>query len=645
MKMIFVGYDGESTNYRVIDSNTFKITVTRDAVVNEKNDAKNNMENPEYMFLQIEDMKSETENTEPSKETDGIQEDEVDKEENSKSGTVTKQQEDSDKPQRVLRDKRLLKKPSRYENCHVACVAATVEEPQTYEEAMSSNDAKHWEDAMQEEINSLKSNETWSLVKPPKGEKILYCKWVYRLKYKSDGTADRYKARLCAKGYLQRKGIDFNETFSPVVRYDSITVLIALAAEYDMYIKQFDVKTAFLHGELSEEIFMKQPEGFITNLSLVCKLHKSLYKLKQAPRCWNTKFITFLKSFNFRQCEADKCVLRAQINKEMVYLALYVDDGLIICKRLEIINRILKELDKQFKITISDPNYFVGFEIHRNERSEGIFINQYNYINRILHKFNMKECKPVDTPALPGTALSVKDCPQSDQEKQEISEIPYREIVGSLKFLAVISRPDIMHAVNQVSRFLSNPGKKHWVAAKRILRYFKGTMDIGILYKSNGCVLRVYTDTDFANDQDNRKSISGYISILANAPITWSSKQQKCVARSTAEAEYVSASEAAQEIVWLRLLLTELLEKLQPTATQLLIDNQSAMKLMKNTEHHKLTKHIDIKYNYICECVESNVLAPVYMSSKEQLADFLTKPLSKSKFIYNRKTLDISSII
>lgn len=256
----------------------------------------------------------------------------------------------------------------------------------------------------------------------------------------------------------------------------------------------------------------------------------------------------------------------------------------------------------------------------------------------------MQDCKPVDTPADSNLLLSAKDCLENILEKQEIEEIPYREAVGSLMFVATVSRPDITYAVNQASRFLNNPGKRHWMAVKRILRYLKGTANNGILYDGNNSKLKVYTDADFANNTDNRKSISGYISILSNAPITWSSKQQKCVARSTAEAEYVSASDAAQEVVWLRSFISELTGKRQ-LSIELLVDNQSAIKLMKNTEQHKLTKHIDVKYHYIRECVENNIFVPLYVPSEAQLADFLTKPLHKEKFIRNCKTLNISSYL
>lgn len=255
----------------------------------------------------------------------------------------------------------------------------------------------------------------------------------------------------------------------------------------------------------------------------------------------------------------------------------------------------------------------------------------------------MEDCKSVATPIDLNVKLDNSDCPSTESETETMKEIPYRELIGSLMFAAIVSRPDIAFAVNQVSRFLHNPGVKHWIAAKRILRYLQGTKEQSIIYNCNNRVLKVYCDADFANDESTRRSISGYVSVLANSPVTWSSRQQKCVARSITEAEYISASEAAQEIAWLRLLLKGLIEQ-SLTPTQLFIDNQSAMKLAKNTEFHKLTKHIDVRYHYIRECIENNMSELVYVMSKEQLADFLTKPLPKEKFLNNLKLLSIGSI-
>lgn len=496
---------------------------------------------------------------------------------------------------------------------------------------------------MEEEMDSLAANKTWSLVSLPQDRKVIDCKWVYKLKRKSDGSIDKYKARLCAKGFLQAKGIDYNDTFSPVIRYDSIRILLALATIYEMHIQQFDVKTTFLHGELIEEIYMKQPTGYIynSNQNLVCKLHKSLYGLKQSPRCWNVKFTNFLKSFNFSQLEADKCVFRSICDNEIIFLALYVDDGLVMCKNSTIINKILEEFNHQFKIKIMrNLEYFVGLEINRNRTKGETYIHQRNYIIRMLQRFQMENCKQVATPFDFNTRLDCSDCPNTESEIETMKTVPYRELVGSLMFAAIVSRPDITFAVNQVSRFLNNPGLKHWQAAKRILRYLQGTKEQCIVYNRNKNALKVYCDADFANDESTRKSISGYISILGNGPVTWSSRQQRCVARSTTEAEYISASEAAQEIVWLRLVIEELLKQsLAPT--QLHVDNQSAIKLAKNAGYHKLTKHIDIKYHYIRECIEHNVLELTYVTSREQLADFLTKPLSKEKVLNILELLSI----
>lgn len=390
---------------------------------------------------------------------------------------------------------------------------------------------------------------------------------------------------------------------------------------------------------------MKQPEGFESNNpSLVCRLKKSLYGLRQSPRCWNKKFTKFLTEFNFVQLNAEKCVFRAEYEGEEVFLELYVDDGLVMCKKREIIDKILTELGSQFEIKVSDPECFVGLEIKRDRTAKKTFISQEGYITRLIEKFNMQDCKPNAVPADPNTELTNNQSPKSITETEYMNRVPFRETVGSLMFAAIVSRPDIMFAVSQVSRFLQNPGQKHWEAVKRILRYLQGTKDVGIVYKGDNNDFKMYVDADFAGDVDSRKSTSGYISILANGPITWCSQRQKCVARSTTEAEYVVASNAAQEVVWLRALLQELTGQMEQP-TKLMMDNQSAIKLVKNAEHHKLTKHIDVKFHFIRECADNGILATMYVQSYDQLADFLTKPLSRDKFNNNCNRLSITSFL
>lgn len=314
-KIILVGYDNDSPNYRVMDPQTSKITITRDVVFNEHDVNENQEDTCTTISLENEAQENE------------VTQDETETAEQNRSQNITNAPVDTEEPEEEgvevdvnkhhLRDRSKIKKPQRYdEEYYMACATIVTEEPNSYEEAVSSKEADNWRRAMKEEMDSLASNETWSLVSLPKDRKAIDCRWVYKLKRKSDGSIDKYRARLCAKGFLQAKGIDYSDTFSPVIRYDSIRILLALATTYEMDIQQFDVKSAFLHGELAEEIYMKQPEGYNTDSNLVCKLHKSLYGLKQSSRCWNIKFTKFLKSFNFIQSEADKCVFHSKFDNE-----------------------------------------------------------------------------------------------------------------------------------------------------------------------------------------------------------------------------------------------------------------------------------------------------------------------------------------
>jgi len=326
-----------------------------------------------------------------------------------------------------------------------------------------------------------------------------------------------------------------------------------------MEILQFDIKTAFLYGDLTEEIYMKQPEGFQNDdQEIVCKLRKSLYGLKQSPRCWNQKFRKFLSLFNLKPLESDKCVFRGTINEVEIWLALCVDDGMLMSTCPGTLALVIKELRLQFEIKIDSSNYFVGIKINRDRQNKRMSLNQQGYIERVLAKFNMQDCNPQVIPANPSLEPQSHLCSSEDGSSEKTLNIPYREAVGSLMFLAVMTRPDIAFAVGQVSRFLNEPSKSHWTAVKRIMRYLAGTKSYGICYQGDCDELMVYSDADFAGDTVTRKSTTGYLSILAGAPITWSSHRQGCVSRSTTEAEYIAASTAAQETMWLRMMLTEL---------------------------------------------------------------------------------------
>lgn len=498
--------------------------------------------------------------------------------------------------------------------------------PQNYKEASTSIDSEKWETSIKEELESHLKNGTWTLVENPQNTKPIGCKWVFRIK--NEPTGPRYKSRLCAKGYAQTEGIDFDETFAPTVRYDSVRLLLSLAAQKNLEIIQFDITTAFLYGDLKETIYMTPPEGLDCNLNMVCKLNKSLYGLKQAPRCWNTKFNSVLKKFGFERTKADQCIYIGLIRGITCYLCLYVDDGLLLCKDKSVLTEVINDLQTNFDVKTYPLSCFVGMQIEKTNNY--IFIHQTKYIEQLLKKFNMTEANSNSVPADPHVKLMKTD---------ELPErkYPYREAVGSLIHAATVSRPDILFAVSQVSRFLNCNDESHWNAVKRIFKYLKDTKDCGLCYMSKPDSTDVvgYSDADFANDVETRRSTTGYVFLKNGAAITWSSQRQQTVALSTTEAEFMAACAATKEAIWLRQLLQEISEYKQQCVI-INIDNQSAINVIKNSEFHKRCKHIDIRYNFIKEKYHENVISLNYVNTNYQYADIFTKALSKDKFISMR---------
>lgn len=517
-------------------------------------------------------------------------------------------------------------------NLHVALFA---NEPKTYKQAIECEENKKWSAAMRDEYESLVKNDTWKLVERPKNRNIVDNRWIFKVKQNSDGSIDRYKARLVARGFTQEYGFDYMETFSPVVRFTSIRIILSIAAQRKMKLRQFDVKTAFLNGDLKEEIYMEQPVGFSDGSDKVCKLQRSLYGLKQASRCWNEKFKNFIQLFGFIACKADPCVFVSRKNGQLIVLAIHVDDGLIISDSMESIECVLNFLRDQFEIKSMNVGCFLGLEIE--QKSDGsIFVHQTNYAKRVLEKFNMENCNSVATPSDSNKVLH-------DFADSEPCKYPYREAVGSLMYLSVATRPDITYAVAIASRYLENPTVVHVNAIKRIFKYLKNTIHFGIFYVSGGeNQLIGYSDADHAGDIETRRSTSGYIFKFNDGVISWSSERQKSVSISTMEAEYIAASEATRELVWIRRLLDEILEN-DLNVPLYFMDNQSAIKLIKNPEFHKRSKHIDIRYHFVREKFEEGEFVLEYVSSNNMIADIFTKPLPREKFNYLRTLTGVVS--
>nr|KYP53356.1 Retrovirus-related Pol polyprotein from transposon TNT 1-94 [Cajanus cajan] len=491
---------------------------------------------------------------------------------------------------------------------------------------------------MNEEIESLHKNNTWNLTKLPKGKRPLRCKWIYKKKDGIPGVEDpRCKARLVVKGFYQKEGIDFNEIFSPVVRHTSIRILLAFVALFDLELEQLDVKTAFLHGELEEEIYMDQPEGFVvpSKEHLVCQLKKSLYGLKQAPRQWYKKFDSFMIGQGYSRSKYDDCIYFQQFpDGTFIYLLLYVDDMLIASRDKSLISKLKAQLNNEFEMKeLGAAKKILGMEIHRDRQVGKLFLSQQKYIERLLDRFNMNNCKPVSTPLAAHFKLSSDLCPQTKEEMERMSHVPYASAVGSLMYAMVCTRPDLAYAVSMVSRYMHNPGKDHWSAVKWIFRYLKGTSNIGLVFDRNKATtnnVAGFVDSDYGGDLDRRRSLSGYIFTLCNSAISWKASLQSIAALSTTEAEYVSATEGVKEALWIRGLVKEL--GLTQDVLTVFCDSQSAIHLTKNSRYHDKTKHIDVKHHFIRDIVTIGEVLLQKVHTSENPADMLTKPLPNAKF-------------
>lgn len=656
-KCIFVGYDENVKGYRVWNTNRNKIEYSRDVkfissqpnVVN--NDDTNKTLLSESTIITTVERSNESNKTNANIETD-TQSSENDFDDASEDFTgnivensVPESVENCQNPnaERVHKqprefyylsesniiESRLRNKPNQVDDAS-GFISLNLEEPTTYDDAMKSSNKDEWYAAMKDELKSLEDNNTWRLVDAPKGKKIVDNKWVFKIKYRLDGSVERFKARLVARGFTQEYGIDYEEVFSPVVKFTSIRVVLSLVAMYKMAVQQFDVKTAFLYGDLDKDVYMHQPYGFNDGTGKVCHLNKSLYGLKQASRCWNRKFTDFIKKYKLIQLESDPCVFTNE--DKSIILALYVDDGLIAARSKDQITSVIAYLQTNFEIKFFKAECFLGLEIRCYEDGS-IGLNQSNYAKKVLKRFKMDDCNGISTPM---DANQV--CENFGDSK--ISKFPFREAVGSLIYLSIATRPDISFAVGVASRFLENPNESHVNAVKRILKYIKSTLNFGIYFNGN-CNIRLigYSDADYAGDKETRRSTSGYVFLLGENIVSWGSERQKSVALSTTESEYIAASVAVKELIWLQHLIKELIDI--GFTTEMNMDNQSSIRLIKNPEFHKRTKHIDVRYHFIRERYEENLFNLNYVSSDEQLADIFTKALPKSRFQLLRELISI----
>lgn len=494
---------------------------------------------------------------------------------------------------------------------------------------------------METEIEVMKKREVWHLSKLPANTIPVGCRWVFTLKHDEGGNIAKFKARLVAQGFKQEKGISYEETFSPVVNFSVVRFFFSLLVVLKKWVHlQCDVTSAYLYAPLKEDIFMSQPKGFEDpgNENLYCKLDRAIYGLCQSGREWYFEIHRVLTDLGFVKLDSCNCVYTFSTN---VLLILYVDDMVIFGVSDIVINEILDKIKGHFEIKVlGRTRKLLGVEF---DESTGIVeIHQRQYIEEVYKKFEKYKIPISSLPISKGSVYSKVNCPVTENEKSEMSQYPYRNILGCLSYIANKTRPDISYSVNIFSQFQVNPGMVHWCGLLRLLGYVNHTKHYKLKLDCQNLDLITYTDADFAANRDDRTSMGGQLVLLDTAPVDWRTFKEKSVTLSTMESEFVAMTEAAKNLVWFDRILSECSEKgfieHRKSKPLLRVDNQAAIDFVKSPIENSRSKHIDIKLFFIRELVYYEKFNLVYVRSKANLADIFTKPLTKNdllRFIEN----------
>ncbi|CAJ2653193.1 unnamed protein product [Trifolium pratense] len=641
VKCVLLGLSEESKAYKLYDPEKKKIIISRDVVFEENkgwnwnkiSDKKQNQSSNDVLSDEEYSTSAPANDNEAPANDNEVQA-EVDMNTSSDDSDGIDFQSEVNLPPRVRRPPQSLNDfvtGEELDQLHNLAVYVATEDPTSFSEVVKS---KVWIEAMNQEMQSIEKNQTWELTSLPDGANVIGVKWIYKTKHNEKGEIDKHKARLVAKGYNQKHGIDYDEVFAPVARWDTIRSILAIAARESWKVFQLDVKSAFLHGELSEDIYVEQPPGYQREKNKVYKLKKALYGLKQAPRAWYSRIEAYFNSEEFEKCPSEHTLfIKHKPNGKILIVSLYVDDLIYTGNDLLLMNEFKTSMQKEFSMTdLGKMKFFLGVEVIQSE--EGIYISQQKYAAEVLGRFGMENCNSVCSPIVPGCKLD------KDEDGDATDAREYKQIVGSLMYL-LATRPDLAYSVCLVARYMERPTNMHLTAVKRILRHLKGTLTNGIMYRCDtekGFELVGWSDSDYAGDVNDRKSTTGFVFMLGSGAISWSSKKQPIVTLSTTEAEYVAAAACACQAVWLRSILSYLLKN-QKICTQIYCDNSSSIKLSKNPIMHGRCKHIDVRFHFLRDLTKDGTIELKHCKSQDQLADIMTKPLKLDAFLKLRSGL------
>lgn len=527
--------------------------------------------------------------------------------------------------------------------------------PDSISEAVSAERQSDWIDAARNELLAITKMGTFEVTKRPQGRnKIVRNKWVFALKKDNEGNIVRHKARLVAKGFTQIHGVDYSEVFAPVLRFDTVRFLLSVAASRDWELQQFDIETAFLNGDLEEQIYMEFPsmpnelkrsisaylrkhpnhpnnEKLVEMMNKknnhVLKLKKALYGLKQASREWFKKFRKLLKEAGLLECDSDPCLF--QNEEKTLYVIVYVDDFLITAESKQLIDETARKLSTSMSIkNLGEPKVFIGVQIERDRVRKEIKISQRNYIESVIKKFNL-ENSSAEVPMNPSIEL------RKPTETRETTEngIPFRELIGCLMYISVQTRPDIAYAVSKLARYFTNYDGSHWNAAKQVAKYLNSTKNLVLAYGSQSKTdVQGYCDADWAGDKDSRKSTTGIVFTIGKTAFNWKSRLQSIVASSTMEAEYVAMALCTREALWVRKVQQDFGIPLPNNGIHISSDNVMALTLANENKQTAKSKHIDVCYHITQDYIQKKWIHLTYLSGNEIPADGLTKALNKIKF-------------
>jgi len=617
-KGIFIGYEN-TTTYRVLLSN--RLVTSHHVRFNEKKMGEYTRDSADTATPYQEDLITEPDQWELS--SSGSDEDDITKE----TDKVTPS--NADKQEMTSQHYNL--RPKRQTDFTAYIADPLPDKFDGYHKAMMRPDKELWKEAIQNELDALSQMRTWDIIELPEKRKPIGTKWIFRTKRDEHGNITKYKARLVALGCHQKPGVDYDEIYASVMSKTGLRIFLAVVNQLNLHLHQMDIQTAFLNADLQEEVYLRIPDGLTnTGQNQALKLNRSLYGLKQAPRAWNEELTTTLKRLNFKCIEVDQSILKCENDEGNCYLCFYVDDILIASQYISIIKNIKDLIKQEYKATdMGEANHFLGLTIKRNRKLRMLEMNQHSKISEYLEQHGITESKGKETP------LSV---PLDKEPNEEICEqTTYQKIVGQLQYLGATTRPDITQAASALARYNSCPSKMHWNAIRGTLKYLNGTKELTLEYRgTEECIqehiqITAFSDADYANNKETRRSRTGYAIITMGALVAWQSKLQPTIATSTTEAEYQAAAATIKETLWIRNLLKQLM-KPKDVKVNILIDNQSALRLLKNPQSVTQAKHIDVQHHFIRERAMREEVELMYCPTERMWADYLTKPIPAPKF-------------